>query len=117
MNAIALATRKLSDPLLLVGAREIKTRDVCAGVYLALSEVKNIGAVGYFFPDSLVRAQRIARLIDVAELDCGPDTKGASVGLVLLRNEPKKGRFARPVRADHAHDSARWKREIEIFEK
>ena len=69
MHAVALAAGKLPDAFLLVGAGKIKPRNVGARIHFAFAELNQIQAVGDLVPDSFVGVQRIARLVNVAELD------------------------------------------------
>ena len=54
MDTIAFTARELSDPLLLIGTGEIKSRNVSGRIYFSFAEVDNIGTVRDFFPDSFV---------------------------------------------------------------
>jgi hypothetical protein len=69
MHAVALAAREVADLLLLVAALEVERRAVGAAVHLVLAELDHLVAAGDLLPDGLVRVERVAALVDVAELD------------------------------------------------
>src|SRR3546814_11227917 len=68
MHPVALAARELADLLLLVGAAEVEGADIGAALHLALTEVDLRLALADLLPNRLVGRQRIARLVDIAEL-------------------------------------------------
>src|SRR5215213_4791824 len=117
MHAISLAARKHPDALLLVGTRKIKTRNISPRIHLALAELNNVQAVRDFIENSFVSVQRIARLVNVAELDGFADFESSRVCRVLSGNQTEKRRFARAVRTDNADDSAARQAEFEIFKQ
>jgi hypothetical protein len=69
VHAVALAARQVADLLLLVGALEVEGADIGAGIHLALAEHEDVVAAGDFLPDRLVGRERVAALVDIAELD------------------------------------------------
>jgi hypothetical protein len=69
VDAVALAARQLADLLLLVLALEVEGADIGAGADLVLAEAEDVGAAGNLLPDILVRVERVARLVDIAEMD------------------------------------------------
>ena len=68
MQAIALAARERADLLLLIAALEVEPRHVRARVDRLLAEDDLVLAAGDLLPHGLVGVQRLARLIDVADL-------------------------------------------------
>src|SRR5262249_33613043 len=57
--------------------------------------------------------QRVAALIDVADLHRLADLERAGIGLFLPGYHPEQRRLARAVRPDHADDAAARQREVE----
>ncbi len=68
MHAVALAAREGSHLLLLVGALEVEGAGIGARVHLALAEIEHVIAAGDLLPDGLVGIERVAALVDVAEM-------------------------------------------------
>jgi hypothetical protein len=82
MHAVALAAREHADLLLLVAALEVEGRAIAARIDLALAEIDDLVAAGDFLPDGLVVVERVARLVDIAELaPLSPIRDRAAVGL------------------------------------
>ena len=73
VHAVALAAGEGADFFLLVGAREVEAGDVRPRVDLAAAHFERVVAAGDFFVHGLVGDQRVAVLIDVAQLDGGAD--------------------------------------------
>src|SRR5215472_5599992 len=117
MDPVALAAGELADLLLLVGALEVEAGDIGAARHLALAELDDIESVGDFFPDGLVRPKRVARLVDIAELDRIADAQGAAIDLLLAHDHAEEGRLAGTVGADDADDAAGRQAEIEIVDQ
>ena len=69
VHAVALAAGELADLLLLVGALEVEAGHVGARVHLAVADLDLVLAAGDLLPDGLVGVQRVARLVDVGQLD------------------------------------------------
>ena len=61
--------------------------------------------------------RRVARLVDVGDLDGLPDPELAGVGLLLADDQPEERRLARPVRTDDADDAARRQGEGDVLEE
>src|SRR5262249_50718921 len=72
---------------------------------------------GDFLPDVLLAVERIAGLIDVAEMHRLADLDAALVGLFLVDDHAKQRRLAGTVRPDHADDAARRQAEGEIVDQ
>ena len=117
MHAVALAARELADLLLLVGALEVEGRAIGARVHLALAELELIEAAGDFLPHGLLAVERVARLVDIAELHRLADLDGAVVGLLLPGDHAEQRGLAGAVRADDADDAARRQLEGEIVDQ
>src|SRR5208337_5561732 len=83
MNTVALAAGKLADLLLLVGALEVEGADIGSRVHLALGERDDVVAAGDLLPHRLLAVERVARLVDIAELDRLADLDCARVRLLL----------------------------------
>src|SRR6185437_1046146 len=73
MHPVALAPRKLADLLLLVGALEVEGADIGAAVHLALAELNEVVAAGDFLPYGFLAVERVARLVDIAEVNALAD--------------------------------------------
>ena len=65
----------------------------------------------------LLGVQRVAALIDVAELHRLAEAQRAGVRLLLARDHPEQRGLAGAVRADHADDAAGRQREDEIVDQ
>jgi hypothetical protein len=89
VHAVALAAGEVADLLLLVAAAEVEGRAVGARVHLVLAELDDLGAAGDFLPDGLVGVERVAALVDIAELHALADADRAGIRLswpVIMRN-------------------------------
>src|SRR3954471_3151787 len=106
VHAVALAAGQGADLLLLVGALEIERRAVAARVDLALAQKNELVAAGNLLPHVLLAVERIARLIEIAEMYAFADPDGALVRRLLLGDHSEQSGLAGAVRADHADDSA-----------
>src|SRR3712207_6184817 len=100
MHAVAVAARQAADLLLLVGAAEIKGLAIGPRIDPALAEIDDVVAAGDFLPRALAGLERVARLVDVAELGALADLDVAFVGLVLAGDHAEQGRLAGAVGAD-----------------
>ena len=69
VHAVALAAGEHADLALLVGALEVEAAHVRARVHLAVADLDDVVAVGDLLPDRLVGVERVARLVDVGEVD------------------------------------------------
>jgi hypothetical protein len=74
-------------------------------------------AAGDLLPDGLLRVERVARLVDVGQLDGVAELERAAVGLLLAGDHPKQRRLAGAVGADHADDPAARQRERERLDQ
>ena len=61
--------------------------------------------------------ERVAALIDVADLHRLAEPQRAAVGLLLPGDHPEQRRLAGAVRADHADDAAARQREVEVVDQ
>src|SRR4051812_32678731 len=117
VQAVALAAGQLGDLLLLVGALEVDARDVLAAVHHAVADLELVEAVGDLLPDGLVVGERVARLVDVRELDRVADPQLARVGLLLAGDHAEERRLAGAVRADDADDAAARQLEAQVVDE
>src|SRR6516164_6833082 len=117
MHAVALAARQRADLLLLVGALEIEVGAIGARIHLALAEQDNVLPARDFLPDILLAVERVARLIDIAEMDRFADLDRALVRFFLPDDHAEQRGLAGAVRTDHADDAAGWKPEGEIVDQ
>src|SRR5215471_15324943 len=105
MHAVPLAAGQLTDLLLLVRAFEIEPADIGARLHFAIAELEHIVAAGDLLEHRLLTIQRVARLINIAELDCLADADRTVVGLVLAHDHAEQCGLAGPIRPDHADNA------------
>ena len=74
-------------------------------------------AAGNFLPHRLVGIERVARLVDIADLHRVADAQRAGIGLFLAGQHAEQCRLARAVGADHADDAAGRQLEIHVLEQ
>ena len=77
MDAVAFTTRQRPDLLLLVRPLKVELGDVAAGVHRPLAEFDRVVAAGDLLEHRLGGIEGIATLVDVADIDGGPDTEHA----------------------------------------
>ncbi len=65
----------------------------------------------------MLRVQRVARLIDVAQLHRLAEPDAARVGLLLAGDHPEQRRLAGAVGADDADDAARRQLEVQVLDQ
>src|SRR5690348_9359228 len=100
MHAVALTARKLANLLLLVAALEVESADISTRIHGALvAELQHVEAIGNFLPHRLVGIERVAALVDIAELHGGTDLQRAGIRLFLPREHAEQRRLAGAVRA------------------
>src|SRR6266516_4639773 len=117
MHPVALAAGELADLLLLVRAAEIERRAIGARIDLALAEREQILAAGDLLPYAVLGLQRVARLVDVAELDRLADADCSGVGLLLAGDHAEQRGLSGAVGADHPDDAARRQFEAQILDQ
>src|ERR1700722_1729565 len=117
MHAVALAARELANFFLLVRALEVEGADVGSAVHLALGERDDVIATGDFLPNVLFGVERVARLIDIAELHGFPDLDRARVRVLLAGDHAEQRRLAGAVGADDADDAAGRQLERELVDQ
>ncbi len=115
MQAIALAAGKILDELLLVRALEVEARDIGAAVNLLFAEIDHLVAFGDFLPHILARVQRVAVLIDIAELHRRADAEAAVIGLLAPRDHLEQRCLTGAVRPDDADNRPRGQLEGHIL--
>jgi hypothetical protein len=118
MHAVALAARELADLLLLVAALEVEGADNRRGVASSrLPSSMMSSAAGDFLPHRLLGIERVARLVDIAELHRLADLDRAGVGLFLAGDHAEQRGLAGAVGADDADDAAGRQLEIQILDQ
>src|SRR6478672_8008409 len=105
MHAVALAARERTDLLLLIRPLEVEIGAIGARIHLALAEQDEILAARDLLPHVLLAVERVARLIDIAEMHGFADFDRPVVRLFLPDDHAKKRRLAGAVGADHADDA------------
>src|SRR6266567_3020608 len=113
MHPVPLAARQGGNLLLLVGALEVEVGAIRARIHLALAQQDNVLPARDFLPDVLLAVERVAGLIDIAEMDRLADLDRALVRFFLPDDHAEQRRLAGAVRADHADDAAGRKPEAE----
>src|SRR5690606_10817821 len=114
MHAIALAAGELAHLLLLVRSLEIEPAAIGARIHLAIAELDLVQPAGDFLPHRLVRVERGAGLVHIAELHRIAEAQCAAIGLLLPNNHTEERRLARAIRTDDADNAARGQLELEI---
>src|SRR3954468_6786642 len=117
MHAVALAARERTDLLLLVRALEVEIGAIGARIHLALAEQDEILAARDLLPYVLLAVERVAGLIDIAEMHGLADLDRALVRLLLPDDHAEQRGLARYVRTNHADDAARWQLEGEVVDQ
>src|SRR5262249_44956050 len=106
MHAVPLATGKVLDLLLLIGALEVEPRTIGAAIDLAAAELHGPTAARDDLPDALVTLERVARLIDVRDLHGLANAESAAIGFVLADEHLEERRLAGAVRSNDADDAS-----------
>src|SRR5579864_2372436 len=106
MHTVALAAGELAHLLLLVRPLEVEPAAIGAAVHLARPELELIEAAGNLLPHRLLGVERIAGLIDIAELHCVAEADRAAIGLFLAHDHAEQRGLAGAVWADHADNAA-----------
>src|SRR5262249_33448652 len=117
MDAVALAAGERADLLLLVGALEVERRAIAARIDFLLAEQDQLVAAGDLLPHRLLAVERVARLVDIAEMHGLADGDGALVRLLLVGDHAKQRGLAGAVGADDADNAARRQLEGEIVDQ
>ena len=115
MQAVALAAREHAAFLLLIGAREVETGDIGAGVDLPVAQRHQVQTARDHLEDRLFGVDRLMLLVHVGQLDGGPHAERTARRSVQPHDHPEKGGFARPVGTDHAHDAGGRQRKFEVL--
>ena len=85
VQPVPLAARQILRPLLLVGALEPEPGDILARVDLARAQLDRVLAARDLLPDTRIRVEAGAGLVDVRELDRLADAELAAVRLLPRR--------------------------------
>src|SRR5262249_36572337 len=112
-----LAARERADLPLLRRPLEVEPRHVGPRRDLLLAKLDLVVAAGDFLPDALVGVERLAALIDVADLHRVANPERAGVGLLLSGDHPEQRRLAGAVWTDNADDAAARQREIKAVDE
>jgi hypothetical protein len=86
VDAVALPARQLPTELLLVRAAEVEATTRTRGRQLARPDLDDLGALGDLLEDRLVGVERIAALVDVAQLDRVADRSSRRRALLARRS-------------------------------
>jgi hypothetical protein len=65
----------------------------------------------------MLRVERVAALVDIAEVDCVADLDRPVVRLLLTGDQLEQRGLAGAVGADDADDPARWQIEAQVLEQ
>src|SRR5215468_1102659 len=117
MHAVALAAGERADLLLLVGALEVERRAIAARIDFLLAEQDQLVAAGDLLPYRLLAVERVARLVDIAEMYRLADGDGALVRLLLVGDHAKQRGLAGAVGANDADNAAGRQLEAEIVDQ
>src|SRR5262245_28729310 len=117
MHAVAFAAGERADLLFLVGAAEVEAVDVGPGIHLFAAHFEVVVAAGDFLIHGLLGFERVAILVNVAQLDSGTDSQLAAVRLLLPDDHAEERRLASAVGADDAHDAAGGQTEVELVDE
>ena len=117
VDAVAFAARERPDLALLLAALEVEPRHVGARRHRLAAHRQLVEAVGDLVEHGLVRIERVAALIDIADLHRLAEPQRAGVGLLLTGDQPEQRRLAGAVRADDADDAAARQRERQVVEQ
>src|ERR1700740_272320 len=117
MNAVALTARERADLLLLVATLEVEGRAIAARIDLALAQEDQLVAAGNLLPHGLRAVERIARLVDIAEMHGFTDGDRALVRLFLAGDHAEQRGLAGAVGADHADNAAGRQLEGEVLDQ
>src|SRR5262249_37192164 len=117
----ALTTGENSDALLLVLALEVEARHVRARVERAdigrRTERERLGTLRDLVEDRLLIVERVARLVDVAELDGLADLDRALVRLLDGHDHAEQRRLAGTVGTDDTDDATARQLERQVVDE
>ena len=117
MDAIAFAAGERPDLLLLVRPLEVELGDVAPRIDRPLAELNRVMPAGDLLEHRLGGIEGIAALVDVADVDGGPDAEDAGIGLLLADEHPEERRLAGAVGPDDADDPPGGEAEGEVFKQ
>src|SRR5215472_14212987 len=107
MHAVALAARELANLLLLVAALKVERADISTRRHGAFAQLEHVEPARDFLPHGLAGIERIARLIDVADLHSLADTHRSSVRLLLANDHLEERCLSRSVGTNDADNATR----------
>src|SRR6185295_14896782 len=117
MYAVALAARERTDLLLLVRPLEVEIGAIGARIHFALAEQDEILTTRDLLPYVLLAVERVAGLIDVAEMHGLADLDRALVRLFLPDDHAEQRGLAGSVGTNHADDTARRQLEGQVVDQ
>src|SRR3954447_14584532 len=117
VDAVAFAARQRADLASLRRSLEVEPRHVGARRHLALAELDLLGAAGDLVEHAPVRVERVAALVDVADLHGLADPQRAGIRLFRSGDHLEQRRLAGAVRPDHADDPAARQGEVEVVDQ
>jgi len=117
VDAVALAAGQDADALLLVLALEVEARDVRPRVDRLLPDHDRLDALADLLVKRRVGRERVAALVDVAELDRVTDLDLAGVRLLEPHDHAEQRGLARAVGPDDPDDAAAGQRERQVVDQ
>ncbi len=117
VQAVAFTAGEHAYFLFLVGAGEVESREVGAGIDVAPAHAETFYALRYHLVDAFLRQKVVVALVDIGYFHGFADLECSAVGLFLAHDEAEKGGFAGAVGTYHTHDAVRRQREGKVAEE
>ena len=114
VQAVALTTGQVANPLLLVAALEVEAANVGSRRRLVVAHLDDIVAVREFLPDGFAAVQ-ISHLVHVGQFHGFADGDVARIRFVETGDHLEQGGFTGTVAADDAHDGTGRYAEGHVF--
>ena len=108
VKTVAFAARKHSDFLFLVGAGEVESREIGAGVHIAAAHAEGLYSLRNHFIDGAVGQEVMVVLVNVCDFDGFAHFECSRVRLFLAHNQAEQCGFAGSVRTYNTYDSV-WR--------
>ena len=83
MDAVALATGKRPNFLLLIATLEVEGGAIGTAIHLTFAKLDDIVPFGDFFPNGLVRIQSITRLVNITKMHGLTQGYGPFIRLIM----------------------------------
>ena len=115
MDAVALTSREVADPFLLVTTTEVKAGAVGTRVGLIVAHPQNFLTIGDHLPYRLIGIQCITTLVNMGELDRLPHLQLASIRLLIAHQHAEQGGLTCTIGADNADNAAGGEVEVEVL--